>query len=99
MSHTPSPTISIRAATPDDARTVARLAALDSALVPSGPVLLAEVDGEPRAAISLRDGRVVADPFVPTADLASLLRMQAENVAGERGRHRPEFGRRVRLAA
>ena len=102
MSH-PSPTISIRAATTTDARVLMRLAALDSAPVPFGPVLLAEVDGEPRAAIALRDGRVVADPFHRTAELVGLLRMQAENVAGERGAYdavQPAgFARRLGLAA
>ena len=82
MSHSQTPTIAIRAATSADARTLNRLAALDSAPVPNGPVLLAEVDGQAHAAIDLRDGRVVADPFERTADLTSLLRLQAENVAG-----------------
>jgi hypothetical protein len=81
MSHTPSPTISIRAATGDDGRTLTRLAALDSAEVPAGPVLVAEVDGEAQAALSLRDGRVVADPFERTAELVSLLRVRADAIA------------------
>jgi hypothetical protein len=102
-STTPTPTVSIRAATSDDARTLVRLAALDSAPVPFGPTLLAEIDGEPRAAIALRDGAVVADPFHRTAELVELLRMQAENIAGERAeRTRPAhggFARRLGLAA
>jgi hypothetical protein len=99
MSHAQPSTIAIRAATSGDARTLVRLAALDSAPVPDGPVLLAEVDGQARAAIALRDGRVVADPFERTAELASLLRLQAENVAGERREHRADLGRRLRPAA
>src|SRR4051794_1507736 len=43
--------IAIRRAFPDDAVTVARLAALDSRRVPAGELLLAEVDGVPRAAL------------------------------------------------
>jgi hypothetical protein len=39
--------------------------------------LLAEVGGEVRAALSLSDGVVVADPFHPTAALAVLLRTYA----------------------
>ena len=81
MSHTPSPIISIRAATTNDGRTLTRLAALDSAEVPAGPVLVAEVDGEAQAALSLRDGRVVADPFERTAELVSLLRVRADTIA------------------
>ena len=81
MSHTTTPTISIRSAGPADVRTVTRLAALDSSPVPFGPVLLAEVDGTPRAAIALGDGRVVADPFARTAELVSLLRLHAGAVS------------------
>lgn len=76
-----TPTISLRAAGSNDVRTVARLAALDSAPIPLGPVLLAEVDGQPRAAIALSDGHVVADPFARTAELVSLLRMHAGAVS------------------
>ena len=80
--HSPTtPTISIRAAGAGDRRTVARLAALDSAPIPFGPVLLAEVDGQPRAALDVTDGRVVADPFARTADLVSVLRLHAGAVA------------------
>jgi hypothetical protein len=99
MSH-PTPTISIRPASSADDRALTRLAALDSAPVPHGPVLLAEVDGEPRAAIALVDGHVVADPFHRTAELTGLLRMQAENVSGERRTvEHAGFGRRLGLAA
>ena len=100
MSHTPTPIISIRAATADDGRSLMRLAALDSAPVPFGPTLVAEIDGEPKAAIALRDDRVVADPFSRTDDLVALLRMHAATLAEtqERRVERPAFGR-VRLAA
>ncbi len=81
MSHTITPIISIRAATTGDGPALARLAALDSAPVPFGPVLLAEVDGEPRAALSVRDERVIGDPFTRTAELAELLRVHARATA------------------
>ena len=77
MSHTPTATISIRPATSDDDRSLMRLAALDSAPVPSGPTLMAEVDGEPKAALVLAEDRAIADPFSPTAGLVSLLRLAA----------------------
>jgi hypothetical protein len=51
-----------------------RLAALDSADPLSGDVLVGRVNGEMRAALSLRDGRAIADPFVRSADLVRLLR-------------------------
>ena len=96
------PTISIRAAVPADARTLIRLAALDSAPVPIGPVLIADVGGEARAAIALRTGAIVADPFARTAELVELLRLHASTVgeAQERTATRPAgFARRLGLAA
>jgi hypothetical protein len=51
-----------------------RLAALDSADPLSGDVLVGRVNGEMRAALSLRDGRSIADPFVHSAGLVKLLR-------------------------
>jgi hypothetical protein len=96
------PTISIRAAVPADGPVLTRLAALDSKPVPFGQVLLAEVDGEPLAAIDLRDRAVIADPFARTAELVQLLRVHAATVeeTNERTATRP-FGlaRRLGLAA
>jgi hypothetical protein len=54
------------------------LAELDSRRTPSEPALMAYVDGELRAAISLRDGVAVADPFHRTDDVVRLLRRAAE---------------------
>jgi hypothetical protein len=69
-----SSTIAMRAATTDsDERIVHKLALLDSAADPAGPVVIALVDGRPVAAASLVDGHVVADPFQPTADVVELL--------------------------
>jgi hypothetical protein len=65
--------LTIRRAGRGDRAAVARLAALDSARVPSGPLLLAEVNGELRAALSLSDRQAVADPFQPTAAILDLL--------------------------
>jgi hypothetical protein len=67
----------IRRATPDDDAGLRRLAALDSKRPPAGDTLVAEVDGRIHAAVSLTDGRSVADPFRPTAELVDLLRMRA----------------------
>lgn len=66
--------ITIRRADARDADSITRLAALDSTRAPAGRVLLAEVDGEPWAAISADDGHVAADPFRPSAPSAQLLR-------------------------
>ena len=62
-----------------------RLASLDSAPVPPGPLLLAERDGELRAALSLSDGRAVADPFHPTAAIVDLLAAVAAPEPARRG--------------
>jgi hypothetical protein len=66
--------VTLRPCRAEDRVPLARLAALDSSEPPAGPVLLVEVGGELRAALSLNDGAVVADPFHPTAALAALLR-------------------------
>jgi hypothetical protein len=67
--------ITIRPSYGDDDLQLARLAALDSAPgVPPAPLLLAEVDGELRVALSLHDGSVIADPFHRTLHLQELLR-------------------------
>lgn len=75
-----APEITIRQATTADAFELRRLAALDDARALRGDVLLAEEAGEARAAISLEDGRVVANPFARTAELAEMLRMHREHV-------------------
>ncbi len=75
-----SPTIAIRSATGHDRDELVRLSALDTAPVPAGRVLLAVVDGEAQAAVEVATGRVVADPFRPTADLAELLRLRASRL-------------------
>ena len=93
------PIISIRAATNGDGPALARLAALDSASVPFGPVLLAEVDGRPAAALAVNEDRVIADPFSRTAELAGLLRMHARSVGGREERTAPRGFPRLRLAA
>jgi hypothetical protein len=76
--------VTIRFGFPDDADGVAELAALDSSEPPAMPLLLCEVDGTPRAALSLSNGAVVADPFHPTSALVELLRARAEQLTTDR---------------
>lgn len=59
------------------------------------PRLLAERDGIVVAAISLRTGELVADPFVRTAELVELLRCHLAGVrlADEPERANPNRGR------
>ena len=68
---------SIRYATEQDTETLERLAKLDSHLPLAGPVLIAELGGIPAAALDIRDGRVIADPFQSTDHLVASLRMRA----------------------
>src|SRR5215208_3796806 len=66
--------LTIRPARDVDEAALRRLAALDSTIPLRGDVLLAEEDGEMRAALSLADGRVVADPFRLTSGIVAALR-------------------------
>ncbi len=70
--------LTIRLASPSDGDAVARLAKLDSSRTPSGPLLLAEVDGTIRAAFSLAGDGAVADPFYPSGALVEMLSMRAK---------------------
>jgi hypothetical protein len=76
--------VTIRHAFPDDARALSRLATLDSSAPPPDPVLVAEVDGRLRAALSLSDGTIVADPFHPSQALIELLSARARQLASAR---------------
>jgi hypothetical protein len=72
------PTITIRPAHDEDELTLARLADLDSCdELPPAPLVLAEVDGDLRVALSLRNGVAIADPFFPTAAIVTVLRAHA----------------------
>jgi hypothetical protein len=65
--------ITTRRARPDDETALKRLAQLDSHPPLEGPLLVAEVAGELRAARSMRTGETIADPFQHTAHLRDLL--------------------------
>jgi hypothetical protein len=69
---------SIRKATPADVPALGRLAALDSQRPLTGRVLVAEIGGQPAAAISLADDRVIADPFQHTAVTRQGLRIRSQ---------------------
>jgi len=72
----------VRLSSPDDEDALERLAQLDSVHRPRGPLLLAEIDHELRAALSLSDGRVFANPFYPTERLVELLKEHAAELSG-----------------
>ena len=92
-----SAAITLRRARPADGPAIARLAELDGAPPPREPLLVAEVLGQLRAAISLADGAVVADPFHPTLALLELLRARERQLRGGpwwRRRRLPRWSRR-----
>jgi hypothetical protein len=74
----------IRFAGAQDAAALRRLAHMDSAPELTLPALVAEVDGELRAALSLNDSRLIADPFHWTLALAELLRTRARQLGDRR---------------
>lgn len=80
--------ITIRPAYPNDEPALRRLADLDSSSVPSEPLLVAEVDGELRVAISLTDRRAIADPFAPTAHIIDLMQDHITRLAETSGSRR-----------
>lgn len=66
----------IRRASEADAGSLHRLALLDSAAEPHGPMLVAEREGMLIAAVPLGGGRPIADPFVPSKDIVGLLELR-----------------------
>lgn len=88
----------LRADRPTDESTLRRLAALDSTRPLKGRALVAEIDGEPVAAIGLTDGRVVADPFVKTSEVVELLQVRADRMQPEADKRTHRFIDRFRAA-
>ncbi len=79
---TSAPTIELRLAHANEADVVRRLAELDSAPELTGQVVIALIDRDPVAGLSLLDQRVVANPFVPTREAVALLRLRAKHLSG-----------------
>ena len=75
-----TPQIVIRPAHSDDRSALVRLAALDSSVVPTGRVLVAEIDGELVAAMPVDGGPAIADPFRATAAMVALLELRAGQI-------------------
>jgi hypothetical protein len=73
--------LTIRLARPGDTEALRRLADLDSAMPPSGKVLVAEHDGELVAALPAAGGPAIADPFRHTAAIVQLLELRRAQLA------------------
>ena len=95
---TTAPSVLIRAARGSDGDALEHLAALDSATVPAGSLLVAEADGRMIAAIATSTGEAIADPFLPTADVIALLELRAAGASAPHGRRRVAERLGLRLA-
>jgi hypothetical protein len=73
--------VTIRLAADTDASSLERLAHLDSASVPTGAAIVAEFGGELVAALSLDDGRAIADPFRHTGEVVRELEREAAELS------------------
>jgi len=80
MTATHDTSITIRLARDEDSVALRRLAQLDGARLPEGELLVAEADGEIRAALRISDSAYVADPFFPSRELVGLLDVRAKRV-------------------
>jgi hypothetical protein len=66
----------IREATNADEDALRRLAELDNQEPLSGRIMIGEIEGEPAAAASMADGRIVSDPSRATHFLLPLIGMR-----------------------
>jgi hypothetical protein len=86
--------IVIRSAQPADERDLTVLGILDGGRhMPTGRVMVAEVGGQLRAAVG-SNGAAISDPFWPSAELVSMLRVHATR---EPAAHSTRFARRPAL--
>ena len=76
--------VAIREAESGDIPALMRLAELDSRPLPAGDLLVAEAGGKIRAAMAVDGHAIIADPFVPTAELVSLLALRSQQLRRDR---------------
>jgi hypothetical protein len=81
----PMATITLRLATAEDTQVIERLAALYDRPLPTGQLLLAVVDGELQAALTLGGDRELMEPYLPTAALVDLLALRAKQLREQTG--------------
>ncbi len=77
---THTPDVTVRLARSSDTRQLFSLAALDSASVPQGDVVVAESEGRIVAALPLAGGPAIADPFHRTVALVQMLELRAQQL-------------------
>jgi hypothetical protein len=84
--HSHASGIALRLAGTADGSAVEALRQRDTQPLPRWPLLVAEVDGSIRAALSLATGQELADPFHHTAHLRPLLAARAAQLKHPRPR-------------
>ena len=91
--------ISIKRASESDRSALLLLAVLDGGEPLDGEVLIAHVGDEPQAAMEVRTGATITDPFRATDQLVELLRLRADTVRREWGFEDRTWRRRLALRA
>jgi hypothetical protein len=76
--------VTIRRLGATDTPAVTRLAQLDSANVPDGDLLGAEIEGTLVAVAPIQGGKTLADPFSRTSELRALLELRAAQLRGRK---------------
>jgi hypothetical protein len=94
--HPAKESVLLRMTTVGDAEAIERLAALECMPEPDCRCIVAEVDGTIVAALPLRGGKVMADPFRPTAHLVPLLELRVKQLAASTDRRPTGLRRLVR---
>jgi hypothetical protein len=78
--------VSIRWTDTDEDGALAVVAARDSQRLPEGPWLVAEIEGEALAVLSVSTGSFVAEPLSRTVELRALLELRAKQLRGRQSR-------------
>lgn len=89
--------VTVRLAGSGDQPALLRLASLDSAGMPAGPVVVAETGGQLVAAVAVEGGATIADPFHRTSALVQMLELRAAQLRATAPRS-PAGSLRGRLA-
>jgi hypothetical protein len=79
----PGEAVALRLCSVHDDEALDRLARLEGRTLPKGRCVVAEVGGQVVAALPLRGGEPLADPFRPTEHLLPLLRLRASQLADQ----------------